>query len=139
MYTSFPKIDKLYEHELHVYFKYKVLDAIDLIEIIKNFNLLYQKILSISSPVYIFDDRPFRNFAEISSINTGDSLNFKLKEGWRPEFKVDSGNLNIYIPKKLGIPAIIFLLILNGVQKSLDIYNSYQEAELKKIEHYCPT
>jgi hypothetical protein len=129
-----PDIERLYEHELHVYFKYESLDASELVEILSNLDRLYKKVLGISSPVYIHDDRAFRNFMEITSINTGESINFKLKEGWRPEFKIESGDLNVYCPKNLGIPALIFLLILTSIQNSLNIYNTYQDMELKKIE-----
>ena len=134
METKRPDIERLYEHELHVYFKYESLDASELIEILNNFEKLYKKVLAISAPVYIHDDRAFRNFLEIASINTGESINFKLKEGWRPEFKVESGDLNVYCPKNLGIPALIFLLILTAIQNSIGTYNTYQDMELKKIE-----
>lgn len=134
MKTKLPDLDRLYDHELHVFFKYDKLDAEELIVILNNIDTLYKKILSISSPVYIHDDRAFRNFMEVASINTGESINFKLKEGWRPEFKIESGDLNVYCPKNLGIPALIFVLMLTGIQKSLNIYNSYQDMEIKKIE-----
>jgi len=134
MKTRYPNIERLYDHELHVYLKYEILDASELIEALKNFDILYKKILSISSPVYVKADRAFRNFMEVESINTGESINFKLKEGWRPEFKIESGDLNIYCPKNIGVPALIFFLIMNGINNSISLYNSYQDMELKKIE-----
>lgn len=134
MKSKMPEIDRLYEHELEVYFKYEILDSSELIDILSNFDKLYKKVLSISAPVYIHDDRAFRNFMEITSINTGESINFKLKEGWRPEFKVESGDLNVYCPKNLGIPALLFLLIITAIQNSIGLYNTYQDMELKQIE-----
>ncbi len=134
MKTRFPSIERLYNHELHIYLKYQLLDTSELIETLENFDNLYKKILSISSPVYVKNNLVFRNFMEVESINTGESINFKLKEGWRPEFKVESGDLNVYCPKNLGIPALIFFLILTGIQNSISLYDSYQDMELKQIE-----
>ncbi len=134
MKTERPDIEILNEHELHIYFKYESLDVSEFIVILSNFDKLYKNILDVTSPVYVHGSRAFRNFMELTSINTGESINFKLKEGWRPEFKIESGDLNVYCPKNIGIPAIIFVLILTGVQKSLNIYNSYQDMEIKKIE-----
>ena len=134
MNTKKPNIERLYEHELHVYFKYKHLDASDLIEILHNIDWLYKKVLTISAPVYVHDDIAFRNFMEINSINTGESINIKLKEGWRPEFKIESGDLNVYCPKNIGIPALIFILLLTAVNNLSGIYKNYQDIELKNIE-----
>jgi hypothetical protein len=134
MYTDLPMIDHLLEHELHVYFKYKHLDASDLVDILSNFNKLHNKLLSLSAPVYVHEDRAYRNFVDVTSINTGDSINFKLKEGWRPEFKIETGDLNVYVPKNLGIPALIFFLVLNTLQTSMGVYNSFQDMKLKTLE-----
>ena len=134
METKRPDIARLYEHELNVYFKYESLDTSEFVEILSNFDKLYKKVLAISAPIYILNNIEFRNFMEITSINTGESINLKFKEGWRPEFKVESGDLNVYFPKNLGIPILIYFFILNGIQKPIGVYNTYQEMELKKIE-----
>ena len=53
MKTKRPDIERLYEHELHVYFKYESLDASELVEILNNIDKLYKKILAhFSSCVY---------------------------------------------------------------------------------------
>ena len=135
MNTAWPQIDRIYEHELSVYFKYEHLDASDLVDILSNFNKLYNKILSLSAPVHIHNYHPYRNFAEISRINTGDSIIFKLKEGWRPEFRIERGDVIVYVPKNLGVPILIFYLILKAVQVPLELYKTYQEMGINALEH----
>ena len=134
MYTDLPEADHLLDHELHVYFKYEHLDASDLVKVLSNFNKLHNNLLSLSAPVYVQNNRAYRNFVDVTSINTGDSINFKLKEGWRPEFTIETGDLNVYVPKNLGIPALIFVLVLNALQTSMSVYNSYQDMNLKTLE-----
>ena len=120
--------------ELDIYFKYNILEVNKLVEILWNIESLYSKVLSITSPVYVYKEKPFRNYLEVSSINTGDSIRFKLKEGWKPEFNVESGDLAIGIPKNLGVPAIVLYLLLIGIDKTLQIYNHSLDAQIKKIE-----
>ena len=129
-------IDKIENTEIEIYFKYRHLDTGEIAELFERLDRLYKSLLDNSYPVYYSEkyDVPFRNFLEIESINTGQSIRIKFKEGWKPEFKFRKQELEIRIPKKLGIPAILLYLLLTGVQKTTDIYNDYLEGQLKELE-----
>lgn len=128
------EFENFYDHELDIYFKYNILEVNKLIDILWNIESLYSKVLSITSPVYVYKEKPFRNYLEVSSIKSGSSINFKLKEGWKPEFNVDNGDLEIGIPKNLGVPAIVLFLLLTGIDKTVQIYNHALDAQIKRIE-----
>ncbi len=132
--TSMPNIKKIKNTELEIYFKYNRLDTKDLIEILDNINRLYETILSCSAPVYVYNDIPLRNFMEIDSIHTGESIKFKLKEGWKPEFDIKDGDFNIQIPKMLGVPAIVIYFLLGGINNAMGINIKYQQTKLNDME-----
>lgn len=129
-------IDKIENTEIEIYFKYRHLDTGEIAELFERLDRLYKSLLDNSYPVYYSEkyDAPFRNFLEIESINTGQSIRIRFKEGWKPEFKFRKQELEIRIPKKLGIPAILLYLLLTGVQKTSDIYNDYLDGQLKELE-----
>ena len=129
-------IDKIENTEIEIYFKYRHLDTGEIAELFERLDRLYKRLLDNSYPVYYSEryDAPFRNFLEIESINTGQSIRIRFKEGWKPEFKFRNHELEIIFPKKLGIPAILLYLLLTGVQKTSDIYNDYLDRQLKELE-----
>ncbi len=126
--------DNLLEQELDIYIKYRYLDAGELAEIIFNLNKLYSKVLNISTPVYTINDCPIRNFMEVSSVHTGDSIRFSLKEGWRPEFSLVENEIEIKLPKKIAVPALVLYFLLNAFGYSIDICNTALDNQLKRLD-----
>jgi hypothetical protein len=128
--------DRIENTEINIYFKYNYLDTAELSELFGKLDKLYNSLLENSYPVYFFEkyDRPFRNFLEIESINTGKSITIKFKEGWKPEFRVRNNELEINIPVKLGIPAIVLYFLLTGAQRITTMRNDYLDGQLKDLE-----
>jgi len=131
--TTPPLIDP-YEYTFELYFQYEFLDIKCLNEILHDLDNLYTKILDISHPVYVNQYGPFRNFLEISDINTGNSIKISLKEGWKPEFKIEDGDIDIAVPKKLGIPAILLFFSLSAINQTISIYDKYLDTKIKNVE-----
>jgi hypothetical protein len=129
-------IDKIENTEIDIYFKYDYLDTSDLTELFSRINRLYKSLLDISYPVYFSEKygQPFRNFMEIKSINTGQSIRIRFKEGWKPEFRARNKELEISIPVKLGIPALLLYLLMTGAQKMTNMRNDYLDGQLKELE-----
>ena len=73
-------------------------------------------------------------YLEIDEIHTGNSLQFRLKEGWKPELRTINGDFEIAIPRKLGIPGIILFFLLSSVKYGTGIYNDILDSKLKQIE-----
>ena len=128
--------DKIENTEIEIYFKYNYLDTAELTQIFSSLDRLYKSLLDNSYPVYFSEkySQPFRNFLEIDSINTGQSIKIRFKEGWKPEFRVRKKELEINIPLKLGIPAILLYYLLTGAQKMTSMQNDYLEGQLKELE-----
>lgn len=121
---------------IEVFIKYKYLDSGELGSILNGLNLVFYRILKIQS-------RPSRSrknddvlyrFLEIESINTGHSIKIKFKEGWNPEIRFENNEIEVGVPKKLGVPAIILYLLLIGFQKSLTLSNQALDNQLKEYE-----
>ena len=129
-------IDKIENTEIDIYFKYDYLDINELTELFNRLDKLYKSILDNSYPVYFSEKygQPFRNFLEIDSINTGQSIRIRFKEGWKPEFRFRKKELEISIPVKLGIPAIVLYFLLTGAQKMINMRNDYLDGQLKELE-----
>ena len=129
-------IDKIENTEIDIYFKYDYLDTSELTELLSRLDRLYQSLLDNSYPVYFSEkyEQPFRNFLEIESINTGQSIRIRFKEGWKPEFRVRKKELEISIPIKLGIPALVLYFLLTGAQKMTSMRNDYLDGQLKELE-----
>lgn len=129
-------IDKIENTEIVLYFKYRHLDAGEIAEIFGGLDKLYKILLENSYPIYYSEkyNTPFRNFLEIESINTGQSITIKFKEGWKPEFKFIKQEPELRISKNLAIPAIALFFLLTGVQKVSHLYNDYLNSQLKELE-----
>ncbi len=128
--------DKIENTEIDIYFKYDYLDTNELTELLGRLDRLYKSLLDNSYPVYFYEkyEQPFRNFLEIESINTGQSIRIRFREGWKPEFRVRKKELEISIPVKLGIPAMVLYYLLTGAQKMSNMRNDYLDGQLKELE-----
>jgi len=122
--------------DLEIYSRYYQLDTEHLIELMSKLDRMYKRLLDYSYPVYFSEkyEMPFRNFLEIESFNTGESVKIKFKEGWKPEFRIKKKDLEIRIPLKLGIPLIILYLILQSAQKITSLYNETLEMQIKELD-----
>lgn len=129
-------LENLENAEINIYLKYYQLDTEHLTELLNRLDRLYKRILDYSYPIYYSEkyDQPFRNFLEISNINTGESIKIRLKEGWKPEFHLRNSDIEIGIPRKLGIPAIILYLVFLGAQKIATLYNDTLDIKLKNLD-----
>ena len=130
------------EETLDIYIAYDRLKAADLARFLSNFSFIADRI---AQDFFIrFDD--YKDEAlptlDISSIHTGESVKFSLKEGWLPKITTnDEGDIVVELPKKLGIPIVIGHLVVItafGYQeyKNKQLDNAIKDAELqlKKIE-----
>lgn len=124
----------LYEQQLEVYFRFETLEAKELSKILENLDSLYSKVLNLTSPVYMHDNVPMRNFLEISSVNTGNSITLKFKEGWKPELSFNGNHAYIRIPKNIGVPIVIVSLLFSAIQASTSLYNNMLDTQLKHLE-----
>jgi hypothetical protein len=129
-------IDKIENTEIDIYFKYHHLDTSELTELFSRLDRLYKSLLDNSYPVYFSEQygQPFRNFLEIESINTGQSIRIRFKEGWKAEFRIRKKELEINIPVKLGIPALVLYFLLTGAQRMTSMRNEYLDGQLKDLE-----
>jgi uroporphyrinogen-III synthase len=84
--------------------------------------------------VYSIDDKPMRNFMEVSSIHTGDSIRLSLKEGWRPEFSTDESGMEIKLPKKIAVPALVLYFLLNSIRYSIELSNEILDNQIKRLD-----
>ncbi|MDR3235816.1 MAG: hypothetical protein LBT48_03710 [Prevotellaceae bacterium] len=71
---------------------------------------------------------------DILTINTGNSIKISFTEGWIPKISTGESNINISIPKKLGIPLFIGWLLCKGMISYQDFRNKQLDAQLKEIE-----
>jgi hypothetical protein len=128
--------DKIENTEIDIYFKYDYLDTNELTELLGRLDRLYKSLLDNSYPVYFYEKygQPFRNFLEIESINTGQSIRIRFRESWKPQFRVRKKELEISIPVKLGIPAMVLYYLLTGAQKMSSMRNDYLDGQLKELK-----
>lgn len=122
------------EYSLEIYVKYTYLDSRLLRLLPESVESIYETVLKTTSPVYVYENIPFRNFLEIDSVKTGESIRFHLKEGWRPELSETDGEISLGIPKILGVAGITLYLLLSGIQKVVGIQNELLDTKLKEID-----
>lgn len=127
-------------NEIDIYLKYNQLDTSDLVELLGDLDRLHREIIDpqfygYRRPFYFPDFfYPYRNVLKIKSIETGQSIRFRFSEGWKPRFRFDKKELEINVPRKLGIPIIILYLLFTGAQKIVELKGELLDNELKKLE-----
>lgn len=124
------------ESPLDIYIKYKTLTLSEVTHFLINLNFLHESLLSLTSPIYYSQEGriAFRNNLFVDRAYTGNSVNFSFKEGWLPEFNSENNDINIKVPKKLGIPALIGISLLTSANHILDVHNKYLDSQIKEIE-----
>ena len=131
--NSDPKKNKL----IDFYFSFKELPINELSNFLKNLEYIHINLLSFDSPDQSIQgiDKYYINNLLLSEIFTGNSLNISLKEGWIPDFKVNDGSINISIPKKIGIPAMIGFFLLNAARYSMNLHNEFLDGKIKELDY----
>ena len=132
--------NRVYEFDedstLDIYIKYKTLTLPEVANFLLNLNSVHESLLAITSPIYYSQEGSvaFRNNLFVDRAFTGNSVNFSFKEGWLPEFSSENNDINVKIPKKLGIPALIGVALLTSANQILDVHNKYLDNQIKEIE-----
>jgi hypothetical protein len=121
-------------NDLRLYLKYEYLDTNTLIHIFRLFNDIHSAIISFTYPVYYVAEveTPFPNYIDLSYVKIGESIEFKFKEGWKPELNIKKGKLEIKVPKNLGVIAIATYLLLEGATRLYDLRIKRSDLELKE-------
>ena len=76
----------------------------------------------------------YGNYLELTEIHTGESIRFKMTEKWKAGIRVKDGDIEIKLPRKIGIPSIIVLGILLAAQASYGLYNAYLDSKIKELD-----
>jgi hypothetical protein len=85
------------------------------------------------------EDRARETSLAIDSVMTGQSVKFTFKGGWTPSLSVQGDDIQVGLPKSLGVPIIATGLILGAVHFTAETVKSAGEAmkvwrEVSKIE-----
>jgi hypothetical protein len=125
--------------ELDIYLRFDQLENGDVVELLSGLERLYNDIIRLpliyfghKIPARIFHS--FKNFLEVQSIETGQSIRFRFKEGWKPSIRIKKEELQIDVPKNLGVPIVIIYILLTSAQKIVELRNTILDNELKKLE-----
>jgi hypothetical protein len=115
--------------DLEIYISYERLNARDLGQYLTGLSFIANKIaddyfIRFNNPEYEGKELPT---LEIESVDTGNSIKMKLKEGWKPSTKVEDGDFVIYVPKMLGVPLLVAASLVTAAI-------AYQEWEKNAIE-----
>jgi hypothetical protein len=114
---------------LEIYIDYDRLKATDLANCLINLSEVANKIAKdyfARFGGYEGEDLPT---LDINSMDTGNSIKFTLKEGWKPKIKSDAnGDIVVEVPKNLGLPIVIGYLLIS-------IANGYQEFRNKQLDN----
>jgi hypothetical protein len=116
-------------NDLEIYISYDRLNASDLGKYLTGLSFVANKIaedyfIRFNDPEYEGKKPPT---LEIESVNTGNSIIMKLKEGWKPSTKIEDGDFVIYVPKMLGVPLLVAASLVTAAI-------AYQEWEKNAIE-----
>lgn len=124
------------ESSLDIYIKYKKLTLSEITGFLHNLDLVHQSLMSVTSPIYYVPEieQAYKNTLLVDRAYTGNSINFSFKEGWLPEFNLEGHDLDIQIPKNLGIPALVGIALLTSANQILDVNNKYLDSQIKEIE-----
>jgi hypothetical protein len=116
---------------LDIYIQYEYLASNDLSRLLNDLNHL----LIEAYRAYPNSSRSYEPFLEVGTIRTGNSVRLKLVEGWQPNLSTDSkGEIEVSIPKKLGLPVLLAVLLVHGASDAVSARKDYYEGEKARIE-----
>ncbi|MBN8688623.1 MAG: hypothetical protein J0M10_16510 [Chitinophagales bacterium] len=147
-YSLLPiKISPKEEVPLEIYVKFTKLDNSTLLKLLLGIDKISRAIIREYSLTDELTNLAGSNIKispelEISSINTGNSIIWKYKEGWKPTFRPNQhGDLEISINYKIGLTALIASSLLFAIPRVLDVQKTYlenknleEEIKIKKID-----
>jgi hypothetical protein len=120
---------------LEIYIDYDRLKAKDLANCLINLSAIATKIAEDYFSRFNNYEGEELPTLDIDTFNTGNSIKFRLKEGWKPKVKSNSeGDIVIEIPKALGIPIVLGYLLISIANGYQDFRNKQLDNELKKME-----
>jgi len=124
---------------LEIYISYERLKAKDLALYLQNLSFVAEKVTEdymLRFGENQFDPSDFP-YLEVETIHTGNSIKFTLVEGWKPTISAVANeeiDIVIGVPKKLGIPLGVGLLLITVAYKYQDVKGQYLDNKIKEIE-----
>lgn len=124
---------------LEIYISYERLKAKDLALYLHNLSFIAEKVTEdymLRFGENQFDPSDFP-YLEVEAVHTGNSIKFTLVEGWKPTIGAVANeeiDIVIGVPKKLGIPLGVVLLLITGACKYQDVRSQYLDNKIKEIE-----
>lgn len=134
------KVSHKEELPLEIYVKFSKLDNPTLIKLLSGIDKISRAIIreySLTESLTELGDTRFKISPELEvvSINTGNSILWKYKEGWIPTFRPNRhGDLEISINYKIGLIALIASSLLIAIPRVLDAQKTYLENESLREE-----
>lgn len=124
------------ESSLDIYIKYKNLTLREITGFLHNLDRVHQSLMSATSSTYYIQeiDQKFEHTLLVDRAYTGNSVNFSFKEGWLPSLNFEGQDLDIQVPRKLGIPALLGVALLTAANQALDTKNKYLDSQIKEID-----
>lgn len=124
------------EDVLNIYISFDRLKAADIAFYLQRFSAIADKLIE---DYLVAEGKPFIAAQiprlEIQSIHTGNSIDFKLKEGKELKIEADKEHdFVVKVPRKFGIPLLIASLLLNAYIAVLDIRIKHVGLQKDKIE-----
>jgi len=120
---------------LEIYIDYERLKAKDVAKLLSNLSFISTKIAE--DYFSRFNDYQGEELPtlDIEAVNTGDSIKFKLIEGWKVNITSnEEADIVVGIPKKLGLPIVIGYLLVAMANGYQDFRNTQLDNRLKEIE-----
>jgi len=120
---------------LEIYIDYERLKAKDVAKLLSNLSFISTKIAE--DYFSRFNDYQGEELPtlDIEAVNTGDSIKFKLIEGWKVNITSnEEADIVVGIPKKLGLPIVIGYLLVAMAIGYQDFRNTQLDNRLKEIE-----
>lgn len=138
-----PVIGKIGENQgLEIYLQYDRLSAKTLAVLVGELDGLYNDLPDISLNYYLERGGPGRRYLgwtsprlEIESVATGNSIEFKFKDGWRPRYSTKRGNLVVELPTRPALVILLLYYLLGAVAEGFDGVSKYYDAKIKKAEY----
>ncbi|MEL6811727.1 MAG: hypothetical protein AAFP76_10370, partial [Bacteroidota bacterium] len=119
--------------------QYSRLQLAQLGEIVTSYNRIYEIVTEIGRDEVDLDSRNVFEYPEdvleIEAIQTGNSITFKLKTGWRPSIDIKKGDFEVSIPKAYVNLLFVGYIVTNAISYGLDTYKGWIEIDKIELEN----